>query len=230
MRIIECIQKSPEWWRARKGVPTASAFNCIVTPAKFAQSAQRESYACRLVAEQFDKFYSISPEFKTMAMEEGNQLEPEARKYIEFYRGYKVEEVGFCLDDDERFGCSPDGLIGDDGCLELKCPQPATHVRYLDKGGLPDDYAPQCHGHLIVTGRSYVDFMSYAPGLPPHLVRVEPNEKTEILRKELAEFWTLYQEILERVKQRHAEYVDAEIDRRNEPTPTPLKSFISDVA
>lgn len=227
MKIVDCVQYSPEWWLARKGVPTASAFDNIVTPKKFEPSKSREAYACRLVAERFDKFYSIAPEFKTVAMEEGHQLEPEARRYVEFYHGCKVQEVGFCMTDDERFGCSPDGLIDDNGCLELKCPQPGTHIKYLLSATLPDDYGPQVHGHLAVTGRSYCLFMSYAPGMPPLIVRVEPNEKTEILRKALDEFWGTYQEILQRVEARHREYVDAEIDRRAAENPVHLKSFVA---
>jgi hypothetical protein len=227
MKEIVCVQYSPEWWLARKSVPTASKADAIVTPAKFEPSKQREAYACRLVAERFDKFYAQSPEFQTQATDEGHQLEPEARRYVEFHRGYKVREIGFAMTDDERFGCSPDGLIDSEGVLELKCPQPHTHVRYLVDGVLPNEYAPQCHMHLIVTGRQWVDFMSYAPGLPPLLVRVEPNEKTELLRKGLDEFWDLYQTILSRVEAKHAEYVDSEIDRRKDEPTKQMRSFVA---
>jgi hypothetical protein len=227
MKAFDFPQYSPEWWLARKGVPTASGFKSIVTPKKFEPSKSMDAYACQLVAEKFDKFYSIEPEFETQAMREGSTLEPDARAYYEFQRGHDVTEVGFCLTDDERFGCSPDGLIGEVGCLELKCPQPATHVRYLHDGGLPDDYAPQCHGHLIVTGRDWCDFMSYAPGLPPHLVRIYPDERTELLRKSLEAFWVRYQEILASVGARHREYIDSEIDRRQDTNPKPLQSFVA---
>jgi hypothetical protein len=227
VQIVECLQRTPEWWLARKGVPTASAFDRIVTPKKFERSTSRTGYACQLVAERFDKFYSQSPEYQSVAMAEGIRLEPEARAYYEFHRNVDVQEIGFAMTDDGRFGCSPDAMVGTEGALELKAPQPATHVRYLHAGGLPDEYRPQCEGHLIVTGRPWVDFLSYCPGLPPLLVRLEPNEKTEILRKELEEFWGLYQEILARVEARHREYVDEEIDRRAAENPTPLKSFVA---
>lgn len=228
MKIVNCVQRTPEWWLARKGVPTASAFDRIVTPAKFEASKQREGYACQLIAERFDKFYSINPEFQSQAMQEGTLLEPEARRYYEFHRECEVQEVGFCLTDDERFGSSPDGLIiAQNGGLEMKCPQPGTHVRYLMDGTLPNDYAPQVHGHLVVTGCAWVDFMSYAPGLPPLLVRVEPNEKTEVLRKALDEFWDLYMTILARVEARHQEFVGEEIDRRAVENPVPMKSFVA---
>lgn len=226
MKTFAFPQYSPEWWLARKGVPTASAFDRIVTPKKFEDSTSQQAYACQLVAEKFDKFYSIEPEFESVAMREGRELEPDARAYYEFYRGCDVSEIGFCLTDDGRFGCSPDGLIGDDGALELKCPQPRTHVRYLYDGGLPADYAPQVHGHLIVTGRPWVDFMSYAPGLPPLVVRVEPDEKTELLRKSLDSFWALYQTVLARVEARHAQYIDAEIDRRGAQLPVNLHGLV----
>lgn len=227
MKIIQCRQKSAEWWDARKGIPTASAFDRIVTPAKFDKSTQREAYACQLIAERFDKFYAMAPEYQSQAMEEGTLLEPEARRYYEFHRECEVSEVGLCLTDDGHAGSSPDGLIADCGALELKCPQPATHVRYLIGNCLPNEYAPQVHGHLVVTGREWVDFMSYAPGLPPLLVRVEPNEKTEVLRKALNEFWELYQSILARVEARHKEYIGEEIERRDAENPVPLRSFVA---
>lgn len=226
MKVFEFPQYSADWWATRRGVPTASNFDNILT-ATGKVSTSREPYACRLVAEKFDAFYSQSPEYESVAMAEGTHLEPEARRYYEFHRECSVREVGFCLTDDGKAGCSPDALVGEDGVLELKAPQPRTHVQYLVEDRLPPAYRQQCHGHLIVTGRAFCDFLSYCPGLPPVLIRVEPDEYTEQLRKALNEFWTLYQEILARVEARHAEYINEEIDRRATETPKPLQSFVA---
>lgn len=194
MRIIECDQYSEAWWQSRRGVPTASEFGNIITPAKGEASKSMYPYACRLIADLYRPDYGLAEEYVTGAMRNGTLMEPEARKWYAFETGSDVRQVGFCLTDDGRFGCSPDALVGEDGALELKCPEPHTHVGYLLGGVLPNDYKPQVHGHLIVTGCAWCDFMSYSPGLPPFRKRVVPDEFTESLRARLDEFWTLYQE------------------------------------
>jgi len=75
--------------------------------------------------------------YTSRAMQDGIDMEPEARACYSFLAGGEVKQVGFCLSDDGRFGCSPDGLVGDDGGLELKCPLPKTHIKYLVEGELP---------------------------------------------------------------------------------------------
>lgn len=189
MREIECIQGSPEWWEARRGVPTASEFDRILTPIKQKGSAGQDAYIDSLIGDAKDmrpNWFSDRP--VTKDMEHGTNSEPQAREWYEFEKGIPVRQVGFVTTDDGRFGCSPDGLIDPDGGLELKCPKPSTHVGYLREGTLPDKYKPQVHGCLIVTGRLWWDFLSYAPGLKPLLVRVYPDEFTKRLRQELERF------------------------------------------
>ena len=101
-----------------------------------------------------------------------------------------MQRVGFILTDDGRVGCSPDGLVGEDGGLELKCPSPAKHVSYLlDEQELVDEYTHQVQGCLYVTGRAWWDLMSYYPGMEPVIVRVEPNaEYQKALGNALATF------------------------------------------
>lgn len=221
MRIVECGQKTPEWWAVRRGVPTASAFDRILTPTG-KLSSQAEGYACQLIAETFDTFYGQGPEYQSVDMQNGIRLEPRARRFYEFARDCEVREVGFCFHDSERFGCSPDGLVGEDGCLELKSPKPQTHIQYLIAGGLPKDYKPQCHGHLIVTGRAWCDFVSYVPGFPPHMVRVEADEYTGALRVALHDFCELYAKLLATVMQRREEAMYAAPVQDN---PVPMRSF-----
>ncbi len=193
MKIIECEQLSTLWWEARRGIPTASAFDRIIQPKKGLISASADGYVAELIAEA----YVLPPPDQrpqSRAMQNGVECEPEARSFYALDTGADVQKVGFILDDNGAFGCSPDSLVGEDGVLEIKCPMPKTHVEYWLAGGLPSDYLPQCHGELIVTGRKWLDFMSYCPGMPPFVVRIEPNEFTDKLRAVMLEFYRRYTE------------------------------------
>jgi hypothetical protein len=253
VKIIQCDQYSPEWWTARRGVPTASEFHKLLTAKTMKLSASADGYAAQLIGDVFDPLYPRVDRAVSEAMRVGTEREPEARSYYALERGVDVQQVGFCLDDTGRFGCSPDGLImpslpdvscgpghvsGEPmpaGCLELKNPEPKTQVEYLldtaycpmckgrskalalvdpgpcpqcqtPHGGigklpvLPSEYRAQCHGHLIVTGAAWVDFLSYCPGLPPLLVRVVPNEFTDALRDALDAFYPRFQAALEKIR------------------------------
>lgn len=196
MRILECEQGTEEWWEAHRGIPSASNFDRILTPKTGKLSASCQSLICELIAQKCT-LGSIKPDgFVSKAMENGTLTEPEARRFLEMERGVDIRQVGVIFTDDERFCCSPDGLIGDDEGVEIKCPLMKTHVGYLLNGGLPDDYKAQVHGSLIVTGRKAWTFLSYCPGLPPLLVRVTPDKYTEQLAKALEEFWLLYRAAL----------------------------------
>lgn len=198
----ECPQYSPQWWSLRRGVPTASQFGRILTPKKCEPSAQQEDYIAELIADracQTPPFFTERPMSRDCA--NGLNMEPIARSWYAMQTDTEVQQVGFCLTDDGRFGCSPDGLVGEDGGLELKCPTLKTHVRYLQAGTLPDEYRAQVHGSLIVTGRAWWDFVSYAPGLPPLKLRVEPDAFTLRLADELEAFWRKYRAALERIEQ-----------------------------
>jgi hypothetical protein len=140
MRVIDCEQYSPEYWQLRRGVPTASEFGCLLTPAKLQYAAGAVSYIHRLIADRFDPTYGLVEDYATAAMKNGKLIEPEARRMYEFDRGIDIQQVGFCITDDGRFGCSPDALVGEDGGLELKTPIASTHVKYLLDGGLPPEY------------------------------------------------------------------------------------------
>ena len=166
-----------EWLDAKLGIPSASSFKKILTPTG-RLSKSRERYLATLLAEwalgqQWDLHVSKS-EWVTRGLE----LEPQARAWYEVVYA-DVEEVGFVWRDEERMvGCSPDGLVGDDGMLELKCPAPGTHVLYLSNPALMlKDYWWQVQGQMWVAGREWCDIMSFCPGLPEVLERVRPDEK-----------------------------------------------------
>lgn len=172
MQIHNCEQGTPEWFAVRCGVPTASNFDKIITT-KGEPSKQAEKYMFRLAGEKVSG--QMEEGYTNLAMQRGVELEAEARSYYEVITGQTVEKVGFCLADD-GYGCSPDGLVGDDGLIEIKCPQIATQVDYLLKGSLPTEYFQQVQGQLLVTGRKWVDFISYYPMLKPLIVRVNREE------------------------------------------------------
>ena len=189
MKVFRFTQYTPEWWEARRGVPTASCFGNILTPKTGKPSASAFPYICQLIADRLRDNYGQEEEYVSAAMKNGTLLEPEARSFYEFTTGERVELVGFCKTDDGRFGCSPDAMG-----LELKCPEAKTHVSYLLAGELPDEYRPQVHGSMIVTGHDSWNFMSYCPGFPPLLVTVRRDEYTRLLADAMDSFWTIYQD------------------------------------
>lgn len=204
MKIVSEEQYSPEWWEARRGLPTASNFKKIVTAVKGDYSKQAVDYACELVSQMYDPSYGEIDDYKSAAMKNGTLLEPEARAFYEFDRGMDVTQVGLCVTEDGRFGTSPDGLIGDEGALEVKSVIGPTQVKYLSAGTLPNEHKAQCHGHLYVTGREWCDFFSYSPGLPPLLLRVTPDAFTHRLGECLERFHAE----LSAVKEQVAKFAD----------------------
>ena len=189
MKIIEVPQGSPEWFMARLGIPTASDFDKIIdTSGK--SSKQRRKYLLQLAGER--TVGRSDQSFQNWAMLRGQEKEIEARRLYEMITGEPVRQVGFCVTEEHPIcGASPDGLAGDDGVLELKCPLISTHTGYLLDEELPSEYFQQVQGQLLVTGRKWCDFMSYYPGMKPMVVRVEPDAAyQEILKKELEVFCT----------------------------------------
>lgn len=173
MRIIECEQGTPEWLEARLGCPSASSYAKLITSAGKA-SAQSDAYINQLVAERItgeSTFFQI-----TDPMQRGMDLEPQARTAYEMESGNLVDQVGFLKHDTLEAGASPDGLVGENGGLEIKCPMPHTHVEYLRAGRLPTKYFQQVQGCLWISGRDWWDFMSYHPKMEPLIVRVFRDE------------------------------------------------------
>jgi len=174
MRIIECEQGSPEWLQARLGIPSSSSYSKLVTTTGKA-SAQATGYINQLVAERITgepTFFQV-----TDPMQRGMDLEPQARTAYEMETGSWVMQVGFLMHDTLQAGASPDGLIGKNGGLEIKCPSAHTHVEYLRDGDLPIKYFQQVQGCLWISGRDWWDFMSYHPKMEPLIVRVFRDEE-----------------------------------------------------
>lgn len=192
MIVIDCKQGSQEWLRHRQGVPTASEFSRIFTGGGKVSTAI-DGYIGDLLAEQREKDSEYQTDVSEWAGNEhtqrGNELEPVARFEYTLDTGRAVEEVGFCLTDDKRFGCSPDGFIDDrKGGMEIKSPQYAKHIERVLKGVIPNEHKSQIHGCLIVTGCEYWDYVSYAED-NLWILRVERDDYTTKMEKALGEFW-----------------------------------------
>ena len=194
--MIECVQGSVEWFNARRGIPSASNFDKIVTT-KGTRSTQREKYLYRLAGEAI---CGASEEtFQSMAMARGTELEAEAREYYSFLKNATIDPAGFFLKD--GYGASPDGLVGQEGLIELKCPLIATHVSYLLDNKLPTEYFQQVQGELLSSDRKWCDFMSYYPGLRPLIIRVQRDETfLTLLKIELKAFCDDLESVIERIK------------------------------
>lgn len=168
---VDVQQGTPEWMQARAGVITASEFDKILTPKTMKPSSQVDDYVAKLAAE----WYMGHPAdtYQSAWMGWGLAYEDEARKFYEMRRDIRTFRPGFIFMDEERLvGCSPDSMG-----LEIKCPSPATQVRYLLDGGLPAEYICQVQGLMYVTGAETWDFLSYHPELPEHLFTVERDPK-----------------------------------------------------
>jgi len=173
MRLIPYEQRSPEWFAARLGIPTASNFDRLITSTG-KPSASADGYINQLVAERVT---GASVEVKvTEAMQRGTDLEPEARSLFEFITDLVVTEAPLCLHDILDAGASPDAFIGDDSLLEIKCPSGHTHVEYLRDGCLPSKYVAQVQGQLWITGKVKAHFLSYHPDFKPLMVVVQRDE------------------------------------------------------
>ena len=175
MIILDLEQGSDEWFAARLGIPTASRFKDIVTPTKGEKSKSYKSYMYELIAERLTK--GREDFFKSEWMERGNEVEPLARASYEFIHEVEVKQVGMILNDERTIGISPDGLIDDNGGLEIKCPKPSTVVKYMLDGGLPLEYKPQVMGSLMVSEREYWDFLAFHPSMDFFELRVYRDEE-----------------------------------------------------
>ncbi len=175
MIALDLEQGSPEWLQARLGIPTASQFSRLITPKTMKPSTQSFDYLSELIAEWMLGKPLDAEENEWM--QRGRELEPSAIDFYQLQRDVDVERCGFALLDDRSAGCSPDGLVGTEGGLEIKCPSPAKHVAYLLGQESMDKYTPQIQGCMWITGRQWWDRLSFHPELPPLLVRVERDEK-----------------------------------------------------
>lgn len=186
MRIIDAPQGTPEWLASRAGVATASCFAAIMATGRGgAESADRRNYRSRLVVERLTS--KPVQTFQSAAMKQGTEREPFARMAYETHTGNIVREVGLCMHDTLTAGASPDGLIAEDGGLEIKCPELSNHLAYLQIKTEPAEYTWQIQGAMWITGRAWWDFASYNPDFPERLqLVVRRVERDDAAIKKLA--------------------------------------------
>jgi putative phage-type endonuclease len=167
------VQGTPEWFAARAGKVTASRVADLIAKTKSGYSASRANYMAELLCERLTG--ACAEGFTSAPMQWGKDQEPFARQAYEQRLGVAVYEVGF-IDHPEvaMSGASPDGYVGDDGLVEIKCPNTATHLDTLLGSGVPGKYITQIQWQLACTGREWCDFVSFDPRLPAELqVHVE---------------------------------------------------------
>lgn len=163
-------QNTDEWLELRLGKFTASMFKDLKA------SKSTLTYKKAIYNTAFEILTGEVPEnFSSGWMERGRELEPLAREQYEMLRFDTVEDGGF-WEANRYVGASPDGLVNNDGLLEIKSPAPHTFIEYYQKKKLPTIYEWQVQGQLLVTGRDWCDFMAYHPKLKPLIIRVERDE------------------------------------------------------
>jgi len=187
-------QRTDEWKECRVGKVTASRVADVVAKTKSGYSASRDNYMAQLVCERLTGKPAES--FSNSAMQWGTETEPLARAAYEAKMDVLVDEVGF-IDHPSivNSGASPDGLVGADGLIEIKCPNTATHIDTLLSQTVPKKYADQIFWQMACSGRDWCDFVSYDPRLPPDLQlfikRIPRDDKyIQLLEAEVIEFLT----------------------------------------
>lgn len=173
-------QGTTDWFDLRKGKVTASRIVDVMAKVKSGgEAAGRRNYKAQLAVERLTGF--VEESFSNAAMQWGTDQEPAARDIYSFLFNREVEEVGFVPHPTILMaGASPDGLVGEDGLIEIKCPNTATHIDYLLTGKIPEKYILQMQFQLACTGRAWCDFVSYDPRMPTNsqvlCIRVNRNQ------------------------------------------------------
>ena len=191
--MIEMMdQGSEEWFTIRIGKVTASRVADVIAKTKTGYSATRDNYMAQLVCERLTGQKGES--FSNAAMQHGTDTEPLARAAYEALQDVLVDEVGFVPHPSiEMAGASPDGLVGDDGLLEIKCPNTATHIETLLSQGVPGKYNTQMQFQMACTGRQWCDFVSFDNRLPAELqlfVKRVPRDEVfiRLIEAEIVQF------------------------------------------
>lgn len=168
--VLDIEQGTAEWHEARAGIVTASRFKDVLAKG---QGKMRATYLYQLAGE----IVTGRPmdTFTNAHMERGHEQEQEARDLYAFLHDVVPEQVGFIRDG--RVGCSPDGLVEDDGVLEIKTKAPHLMAEIIDKDKTPPEFKAQCQGALLVTGRAWTDLALYCPGFPLVVRRLERDEE-----------------------------------------------------
>ena len=190
IQVFEAIEQGTDIWKkVRCGIPTASAFASILAKG---EGKTRRTYLLQLAGEILTGEPAQS--YSNADMERGHEMEPAARSLYEFIYDAQVKQVGFVLSG--RKGCSPDGLIGENGMLEIKTKKPAILIDTILRGVLPPEHKAQVQGQLWVAEREWVDFCAYWPGMPLFIHR---SHRDEAFISELAQAVNRFNDELDEV-------------------------------
>lgn len=175
------VQGSPEWKAERIGKVTASRLADVTARTKSGWGASRANYMAQLIAERLTG--EMQESFTNAAMAWGTEKEPDARAAYEFYRDVTVGLVGFVAHPKIAMsGASPDGVVGDIGLVEFKCPNTATHIDTLLVGGIDDKYQKQMQWQMACTGRAWCDWVSFDPRMPENMrLHIERVKRDDVL-------------------------------------------------
>jgi len=209
--ILTTNQGTPEWFNSRLGRLTASRFGDLLTQPRSKKDKEAgivsQTTRSYLVEKLSEVLTGTSREFDNDGMDWGTQNEQEARDFYEFKNIAEVKQTGFIvLKENQMVGCSPDGLIGEDGTLEIKCPYNTNNmVEYMFDSPIPKDYYAQIQGGLWILDRKWCDFVVYDPRikneeLRMHIRRIQRDEAFIETLKEAVEFsLNYYEAMLKRV-------------------------------
>jgi len=194
LEIIDCEQNSPEWLRARMGIPTASAFSDVLAKG---EGKVRRIYMLKLAGEILTGEPMES--FTNGHTERGHAMEDEARDLYTFQTGAELQRVGFVRNG--SVGCSPDSLIGEDGGLEIKTKLPHLLIDVILKDKCPPEHVAQIQGILWVTGRQWWDIVIYWPGIPLFVKRIARDETyIQTLAAEVDRFTTELDAVVKQIR------------------------------
>jgi YqaJ-like viral recombinase domain len=188
--VIECEQRSLDWFKARLGRLTGSrAADMLATRKDRQEAAARRNYRMELVAERLTNVCAEEDVFVSREMQRGADFEAQAFAAYEAACGQVVQRAGFVQCDEIMAGSSVDGYIGDfRGVLELKVPKSTTHLEYILGDRIPEEYLPQMLNHLWITGAEWCDFGSWDGRMPEHLQLFTRRLHRSGVEKELATY------------------------------------------
>jgi len=196
VEIINCEQNSPEWFEARRGVPTASQFKAILAKG---EGKTRRTYMMKLAGEILtgERMESFSNEYT----ERGHEFEPEARDLYTFQTGAELRRCGFIRNG--KAGCSPDSLIGEEGGLEIKSQSPHLLIETILKDEFPSEHRAQVQGTLWITKRQWWDIAVYYRGVPLFVKRTQRDEKyIQTLATEVDRFNAELADVVSQIRRR----------------------------
>lgn len=203
MPLIDVDQQTPEWLLMRTGMVTASRVADVIAKRKKGDGELkcRADYRAEVISEILTG--RSSEHYVTPAMEWGIEHEQEARANYELRLDREIQPGGYAIHDRiPRFGASPDGLIGDDGCVEFKCPTTATHIEWMIAAVVPEEHKPQMDAEMACANRKWCDFVSFDPRLPKKLqlfVRPYLRDEARIAAME-EEVLKFLEEVIETIK------------------------------